>query len=65
MHSDEEGQMKSFEEARDSALRASAQNGQLILLNQVLQWANRHNGCFTDGARAELIELAAQYSFKK
>lgn len=57
--------MKSFEEARDSALRASAQNGQLILLNQVLQWANRHNGCFTDGARAELIELAAQYSFKK
>jgi hypothetical protein len=43
------------------AMELAAQNGQLILLNEVLRWAGKHNCCLSETARQELIWIAERY----
>jgi hypothetical protein len=46
----------------DQAFIAAAQNGQLVLLNEVLKWAGKHRDSISVKAREELLQLAARYS---
>lgn len=50
-----------MEALADQLAQLSAQNGQMILLKEVLQWATQNKSSIAPGALMDLLTIAARY----